>query len=783
MEQNKTNTNFKTIFAIYMVIAMCAFKLNAQDSIILQPAVKTSLFKSRGDGGNKLKKYSSQVEKSMNELSDIQSLLKYSSFSKDTADLNSLTRKLKLIDASFKLDIPVQPRDLQLYLKMVREASEEHDRLKASSRKIERSFGEAEKRLAKIAEDPLLNELAGDPASKKLVQLEPLLNKWQQTDSTLAGGMAEIDLQGIKLSSAAITIKNLTKISQERLFESGLQAFRAHTQAKAVVNKDPKAGLMQAFLIIQILASYFQEHSFLLFIFPILCIAGLYWWIMRKKKFVELKADGALKLSEHFSALHAFPLTCVVFLVINLMPALDFNTPSIYQSCIQLATLFLVVRLLGKRSGYGSFKWYYLFYFSLLIFLSFISSSPEGSLNITLLILVNAAAAAGVLFISSKTSIREYNSARPKLIALIFAITAVLSSAAALTGHTIIAHNLSSAGIAGLLQFVCLLMVKKIVVEIIKLQFIQRRLKLKLSIGVDTSRIEKNLSFPINFFIAVFCVLSFANNMTFYALFSTLIDAVMSVPLHLGSVHITSGSIIYFLIIVMIAHFLKRHIGYMFGDTGIEDENDQKVEQSTLVITRLLIICLGYLTAVSVSGLPVDKITIVLGALSVGVGLGFQNIVNNFVSGIILLFERPLKIGDSVQVNGRLGRVKEMGVRTSTLQTEDGAEIIIPNGTILSQDIINWSHTNNRRRFDLQYTLLSDKSPQELEPLLTDALLESQSVLPAPRPIVLFEYLGAEEIKTKMLFWSKDDRLPEQVLSEIKIILFNELYKKDIKFK
>ncbi len=123
------------------------------------------------------------------------------------------------------------------------------------------------------------------------------------------------------------------------------------------------------------------------------------------------------------------------------------------------------------------------------------------------------------------------------------------------------------------------------------------------------------------------------------------------------------------------------------------------------------------------SGVPVDKITIVLGALGVGIGLGLQNIVNNFVSGIILIFDRPLQIGDVVEVGSHTGRVQEIGLRSSTLLTNDGAEVIIPNGDILSGQIVNWTLTNNQRRLVMELTVNGSNDMEHVSSLISGPFL------------------------------------------------------------
>ena len=95
--------------------------------------------------------------------------------------------------------------------------------------------------------------------------------------------------------------------------------------------------------------------------------------------------------------------------------------------------------------------------------------------------------------------------------------------------------------------------------------------------------------------------------------------------------------------------------------------------------------------AVAASGFPLDKLTIIFSAFGVGIGFGLQNITNNLVSGMILAFEKPIQIGDIIEVDGKAGTVKEIGIRSSKLATSDGSEVIIPNADLISHHVENWT--------------------------------------------------------------------------------------------
>jgi small-conductance mechanosensitive channel len=119
-----------------------------------------------------------------------------------------------------------------------------------------------------------------------------------------------------------------------------------------------------------------------------------------------------------------------------------------------------------------------------------------------------------------------------------------------------------------------------------------------------------------------------------------------------------------------------------------------------------VILLVGFFMALGALGIDLTKITIVAGAFSVGVGFGLQTIFNNFVSGIILLFERPIKIGDIIEVAGTAGEVQPIGIRASVIRTAEGSEIIVPNGMLISSQVTNWTFTDRRRAVEVSVAVI-----------------------------------------------------------------------------
>src|SRR5262249_18104761 len=118
-------------------------------------------------------------------------------------------------------------------------------------------------------------------------------------------------------------------------------------------------------------------------------------------------------------------------------------------------------------------------------------------------------------------------------------------------------------------------------------------------------------------------------------------------------------------------------------------------------LTRYGLLLTGFLLALGTLGFDLTRITVLLSALGLGIGFGLQQIVNNFISGLIVLFERPVQVGDSIQLGDLGGDVMRIGIRSSTLQTPQGAEVIVPNSTIIQEKVTNWTLSDRRRRIDL----------------------------------------------------------------------------------
>jgi small-conductance mechanosensitive channel len=176
--------------------------------------------------------------------------------------------------------------------------------------------------------------------------------------------------------------------------------------------------------------------------------------------------------------------------------------------------------------------------------------------------------------------------------------------------------------------------------------------------------------------------------------------------------------------------------------------------------TRYAIIAIGFIAAVSVLGVPLDRLTIALSALGVGIGFGLQNVVNNLVSGFILLTERPIRLRDKVEIEGVLGNVSNIGIRASTIRTFDGAEVIVPNGDLISQRVTNWTLSARRQRVTIPVGVAYGTDPNEVLGILRAVASENDGVFKDPAPLALFRGFGESSMDFELrIFMDPSDVL------------------------
>ena len=192
-------------------------------------------------------------------------------------------------------------------------------------------------------------------------------------------------------------------------------------------------------------------------------------------------------------------------------------------------------------------------------------------------------------------------------------------------------------------------------------------------------------------------------------------------------------------------------------------------------LIQYAILTIGILLALATLGFDASRLTVMIGALGVGIGFGLQAIVNNFVSGLILLFERPIKTGDVVQVGQVTGEVRRIGVRSSTVRTPSGAEVIVPNSTLVSDSVTNWTLSDRSSRFEIPLGVAYGTKPATVLAMLKEVAKQHPEVLAYPEPSALFLGFGDSTLNFELRAWVGDTGRVGAVKSEVAVAVAEAL--------
>jgi small-conductance mechanosensitive channel len=212
--------------------------------------------------------------------------------------------------------------------------------------------------------------------------------------------------------------------------------------------------------------------------------------------------------------------------------------------------------------------------------------------------------------------------------------------------------------------------------------------------------------------------------------------------IEIGHVRISLVRILGGILLFLVLLFATRLIQRWMRERAVASRIEPSIANSIETVVGYAGITLGALLAVSYAGFDVTNLAIVAGALSVGIGFGLQSIVNNFVSGLILLVERPIKVGDRVVVGDQQGYVRRISVRATEVETFDRASVIVPNSELITGRVVNWSHRDWRGAVNVKIGVAYDADPDEVIAILKKCAEEHPKVLPNPPPGVALDEFG-----------------------------------------
>lgn len=528
---------------------------------------------------------------------------------------------------------------------------------------------------------------------------------------------------------------------------------------------------------------YFLRENWGDYIYVLILGVLFFLWIWHNFRLVHRSPEPQKVLGQtplHY--LRKYPVAASLVVMLSIIPFFDIDAPAAYSHLIQLPLLITLCVMFGSLWPRPLFYWWL---FLLLLYILFSATNlvlvPRMSVRYWLLLLQLISVSLGYIAIR-----RIIRGIRPNRIvgmaAIVYEGCNVLAIACNAWGRLTLSRLFSTSAIFGLVQAVGLAVFVDCLMQAFSLQAAASTLnQTGPTISLFYSKVHRGLYRLLLVLSSITWLVVFATNMDFFDPVYRVIGHWLNISRSVGSVSFRLGNVLIFIIILYISHVLQKYVGYLFGASDDRSVPQEGKKGSRLVMMRLILIIIGFLLAVVASGLPIDKITIVLGALGVGVGLGLQNIVNNLVSGVILIFESPFEIGDYIELNGKKGIVRDMGIRSSRLVTEEGTEIIMPNGDLLSGEVINWTLQNSKVRIEVPITVEAGPTLEQINAIVQETLKDHADLSKDNQPKVLLSTANDKTLSFTIVAWVENISQIQNLKSEILRLMYIRLKEKGIK--
>jgi potassium efflux system protein len=254
----------------------------------------------------------------------------------------------------------------------------------------------------------------------------------------------------------------------------------------------------------------------------------------------------------------------------------------------------------------------------------------------------------------------------------------------------------------------------------------------------------------------------------------SLLLSVLNYQFTRGFVSISLGDVLALVATIWAAFLLSRFVRFALEeDVYPRLPMGRGLPYAISSLLHYLILLTGFTVAIGALGVDLNRMTLLTGAFGVGVGFGLQTIVNNFVSGLILLVERPIQVGDAIQMGDLDGEVRRIGIRSTTVHTWRGAEVIVPNATLISGNLTNWTLSDRTRRLELPIGVGYGTDPERVIALLIEAAATVRGVLAKPAPAALFLSFGDSSLNFELRAWTDHFEEWGSIRSQIAVAVNN----------
>lgn len=529
---------------------------------------------------------------------------------------------------------------------------------------------------------------------------------------------------------------------------------------------------------------YFIKNDNATHLIALLFFALVTGWLFYNKAKTSKENEHIENIFDQTNYIYKKPLISSLLIFTTIAPYFYDHPPVVFLEVLFLTSLIFVLILVRRNFPKSLFNFLnQLFWLTIVYSISNLLIQITNIDRIVILLLSLASIFIALQFYKKVKKATEAHLPYTGLALKIFIALQFLSTLLNITGRFSLAKIIATTAVFNLWMLLSLYFIVQIIIQGLFLQFHARKDENSLIKLIDYNIIQKKFLGVLNTLAALLWLFFLFQNLNIDDQVRDYLTDILNQSRTIGGASFTFGGFVIFILVIWLSSIASRVISY-FYDVSAQRVNDLSVQRkknraSTLLI-RMGVFSVGFLLAVAASGFPIDKLTIIFSAFGVGIGFGLQNIVNNLVSGLILAFEKPIQIGDTIEVDNRSGVIKEIGIRSSKLSTGDGSEVIIPNGDLISHHVVNWTLSNTNRRIELIISTAYGSEIEKVKSILKDLFNKREDVMNDPGPSVFLHNINENSVDFRVFFWAADINQTLELKSRVLADIFVALKKEDI---
>jgi potassium efflux system protein len=644
--------------------------------------------------------------------------------------------------------------------------------------------------ILQFTKDSVLKIVPTDSVLKStyLIQRKAVKILWRKTDSINRNNLFKVNLLQNKVTMAYSDILDETDQIDSKIKRFAIRAESGEFGYIWESNdqyKDLNSALNGTIRLNNIQLKFFTNNETITHMASLLFFALIFVWIIYNRTKTLGQSENPGSIQDHINYIYTKPIASALLIVTAIVPYFYDHPPIVFLETLFLASLLCALVLVKKSFPRSLFNFLHqLFWLAVAYSLSNLLIQITNADRYFVLLLSIVSIVIAILFYKKVKRKPDGHLPYTQSVLKIFIALQFLSLLLNITGRFSLAKIIGVTAVFNLWMLISLYFIILIIIQGIFLQFHTKKAENTFISWIDYAMLQKRFRSTLTGFAALLWIFYLLQNLNVDDWVRDYLTDVLNQSRTIGGSSFTFGGFVIFIIVIWLSTLLSKVISY-FYDISAQHTTDlsalKKKNRASTLLIRIGVFTVGFLLAVAASGFPIDKLTIIFSAFGVGIGFGLQNIVNNLVSGMILAFEKPVQIGDIIEVGSHAGTIKEIGIRSSKLATSDGSEVIIPNGDLISQQVVNWTLSNTNRRVEMLIIVSYGSDIEKVKKLLIDLLGKRDDIMNTPGPAVFVNNITDKAVEFRASFWAADISNAPELRSRILADIYEMFNKEGIK--